>query len=223
LFTEGYHSSTHREAIRQELCEEAIYLGGMLCADKRTATAETHALMALMCLQASRIPARKAGPDYAVLYEEQDRKLWDAELVEQGVFHFQQSAGSATLTAYHLEAAIACQYAVTADSIEKWETLLQLYDWLLVMKPGPVVTLNRLYALSKISGTDAAIIAAEQAALPKDQYYHMLMGYLYQEKDKNMAIDHWENACQLASPASEKRRIREKLSSLQEQTNGKMP
>lgn len=215
LFTEGYHSSTNRETIRQELCEEAIYLGGMLCADKRTATSETHALMALMCLQASRIPARKAGPDYAVLYEDQDKKLWDKQLIEQGLLHFQQSAGSASLTAYHLEAAIACQYAFAEDGLEKWKELLQLYDWLLAIKPeDPVVALNRLYALSQVHGADAAIISAASTALPRDQYYHILMGYLHQDKNQDIAIDHWEEAGRLASSISEKKRIREKIHTL---------
>ncbi|HVZ25599.1 MAG TPA: DUF6596 domain-containing protein [Sediminibacterium sp.] len=211
LFTEGYHSATHQETIRQELCEEAIYLGGVLCADKRTANPELHALMALMCLQASRIPARKAGPDYALLYEEQDRKLWDQALIAQGVLYFRQSAGSPALTAYHLEAAIACQYAVAEAGALQWKELLQLYDWLLQVQPGPVVALNRLYALSKVSGKETAIRAAEQAALPADQYYHTLMGYLYEDKNKSTAIGHWREAILRVKVASERLRLEQKI------------
>ena len=79
LFNEGYHGAHPELAVRAELCVEAMRLGELLLAHPITATPATEALVALLCLNAARMPARvDATGKLSALYE-QDRRLWDRE------------------------------------------------------------------------------------------------------------------------------------------------
>src|SRR6266702_1782770 len=110
LFNEGYHGASTESAVRAELCHEAIRLTLLLLEHPAAATPETHALAAMMCLHAARLPARvdQAGDLSALL--DQDRSRWDAGLVAQGLALLERSAEGAALTAYHVEAAIAAAH-----------------------------------------------------------------------------------------------------------------
>jgi RNA polymerase sigma factor (sigma-70 family) len=71
LFNEGYHGSSET-AVRSELCNEAIRLTMLLLESDQTKSPETHALAALMCLQAARLPTRlDAGGDLSSLFEQE--------------------------------------------------------------------------------------------------------------------------------------------------------
>src|SRR5207237_2449532 len=92
LFKEGYYGSSAETAVREDLCGAAIRLALLLLDCPRTASPDTHALAALMCLQAARLPARlDAGGDLSPLVE-QDRSRWDERLVEQGIALLERSA-----------------------------------------------------------------------------------------------------------------------------------
>jgi len=142
LFTTGY------TAVHGELCGEALYLARLLT---RTGVAEADALAALLCLQASRLPARAAGE----LLSQQDRTRWDQPLLAEGLHYFQRSM-QASLSRYHVEAAIAVEHAV-APSFEKtnWPLIVSHYDELMRLAPGPVVELNRAIAIGYRDGKAA--------------------------------------------------------------------
>ena len=99
LFNEGYHGASSESAVRVELCREAIRVTVLLVEYPPAATPETHALAALMCLHAARIPARiDANGDLSPLLD-QDRSRWDAQLVAHGLEHLERSAsGPVVLT-----------------------------------------------------------------------------------------------------------------------------
>src|SRR6185437_8688259 len=80
LFSEGYYSNTQNQILRRDLCLEAMRLGLMLTEYERTNQPKTNALMALMCFHASRFEARQANEGSLVLYEQQNKALWDQEL-----------------------------------------------------------------------------------------------------------------------------------------------
>lgn len=87
LFNEGYFSKSSNQFIRKELCSEAIRLNLILLENSLTNTTQANALMALMCFQSSRIEARTNEKGEAVLFDKQDKKLWDKSLIEKGNYY----------------------------------------------------------------------------------------------------------------------------------------
>ncbi|MBK5188536.1 MAG: hypothetical protein JJD97_09825, partial [Gemmatimonadaceae bacterium] len=131
LFNEGYHGAHPELAVRAELCVEAMRLAELLLAYPITATPATKALVALMCLNAARMPARiDATGNLSALYE-QDRRLWNRELIAKGEELLDHSATGITITEFHIEAAIASVHA-RARSLEEtsWPMIVSLYDTL---------------------------------------------------------------------------------------------
>jgi len=167
LFNEGYHGAGATSAIQVELCEEAIRLVALLREYPAAATPETAALAALMSLHAARLPARldEAGDFHPLL--EQNRARWNHQLIDQGLAMLEQSAAGPTVTAYHVEAAIAAAHASapSADATD-WALIASLYDRLIAVAPSPVVALNRAIALAQRDGPEAGLDALTAIADP---------------------------------------------------------
>ncbi len=179
LFTEGYYSVPRDPGIRKEFCHEAMRLCRMLIDYPLTDRPAVNALLALMCFHASRLDARVDQQGELVLYADQDVSRWNAQLISEGVFYLHRSASGSALTKYHLEANIAYWHCVKEDSLEKWETILYLYNQLLALEYSPVAALNRTYALSKSRGKREALAEAEKLKLEGNPYYYALLGELY--------------------------------------------
>ena len=132
LFNEGYSAHGGPNLTRAELCGEAIRLAEILAGNPATDQPAVHALLALMLLQASRLPARVDLAGDILLLAEQDRGAWDQELIGRGLRHLDRAASGPTITAYHVEAAIAAAHAVAVnDAATDWGYIVQLYDDLL--------------------------------------------------------------------------------------------
>ena len=214
LFNEGYYSSHKDLTVRKDLCLEAMRLTYLLVQNELTNRPEVNALLALMCYHASRFEARVDEQGEMIRYDDQDRGLWNDELIERG-HHFLHAASSGdTLTKYHLEATMAWWHTQKTDSPEKWESILQLYNRLLQLEYSPVAALNRTYALAKARGKEAAIAEAVKLPLLSNHLYHVLMGYLYRETRPDKAQCHLQKALQLAKTTAERNRIRKDLSSV---------
>ena len=211
LFNEGYYSESNDLIVREDLCTEAMRLTQLLLENKQTRQPVVHALMALMCFHASRFDARKNEHGEIILYNDQDESSWNRELITKGGYHLNQSASGALLSTYHLEASIAYWHTVKADSAEKWENILQLYNRLLQLQYSPVTALNRTYALSKANGKQEAIIEAEKLQLTDNRYYYMLLGELYTGIHDDWAIRNLQRAYILAKTHTEKKLIESKL------------
>jgi RNA polymerase sigma factor (sigma-70 family) len=153
LFNEGYHGASPESAVRAELCYEAMRLTALLLDHPFGATPATHALAALMSLHAARLPARLDASGNLNSLFEQDRSRWDARLVAEGHRLLDASATGPDLTAYHVEAAIAWIHA-TAHRTEDtdWGSIISLYDRLMMIRPSPVVALNRAIAVAQHEG-----------------------------------------------------------------------
>jgi RNA polymerase sigma-70 factor (ECF subfamily) len=214
LFNEGYYSISNNQTLRKELCFEAIRLCYMLIENQYTNKPPVNALMALMCLQASRFDARIGKDGEMILYDEQDTSLWDAELISRGAYYMSCAATGNILSKYHLEAAIASYSIQKEDSHEKWESILQLYNQLLQIQYSPVAALNRTYALAKANGKQPAIIEAEKLKLTGNHFYFALLGELYTDIDNKKARENFENAFSLAKTQSDKLSIQKKLDAL---------
>jgi predicted RNA polymerase sigma factor len=217
LFSEGYYSKTQNQILRKEFCIEALRLGLMLCEYEPTNLPETNALVALMCFHASRFNARHTQVIAHILYEQQNRALWDEGLIRQGMHYLEISMKGNEITTYHLEARIACLHCDKTDGKEKWEEILQLYDKLLQIHYSESGALNRIYSLFKINGSRLALVEAEKLQLNDNHFYYTLLGELYQDLDKVKASKYFRNAYVLAKTRSEKRVIRDKLNHLKAQ------
>ena len=214
LFNEGYYSRSRDQILQKDLCVEALRLGLLLADYPATATPKTHALIALMCFHASRFEARQSDERLLILYDEQDSSLWDQGLIAQGMNYLGLSAQGAELSSYHLEARIACRHCIREDTPEKWQEILELYDRLLELNFSPGAALNRIFALYKVRGREAALAAAEKLDLEDDHFYFLLLGELYTGVDNGKAKMNYQKAYGLAKTQTEKEGIQHKLAAL---------
>jgi RNA polymerase sigma factor (sigma-70 family) len=207
LFNEGYYSLSQNTTLRKDLCLEAMRLNFLLVDNQSTNKPAVNALLSLMCFHASRFEARINPNGEIVLYEEQDTGLWDDELIVRGEFYLNKAAEGNEVTKYHLEAAIAYWHTNKADTSEKWENILQLYNQLLIIEYSPIAALNRTYALAKARDKFAAINEAEKLNLTSNHLYYSLLGYLYTDIDNGKAIAHLKTALKLAKSKTDKATI----------------
>src|SRR6516164_8190613 len=150
LFNEGYHGASSETAVRAELCHEAMRLAAILLDHPSGAAPASYALSALMCFDAARLPGRVGAAGNLVAFFDQDRSLWDQNLVVEGLKFMELSASGAELTEYHVEAAIASVYSTAARAEDTdWEAIVSLYDALMAVRPSPIVALNRAIAVAQ--------------------------------------------------------------------------
>jgi RNA polymerase sigma factor (sigma-70 family) len=215
LFNEGYYSISGNTNLRKDLCLEAMRLTYLLIENKATDLPAVNALFSLMCFHASRFDTRLDKNGEMIIYDEQDSSLWNGELIARGQNYLIRASQGNQLTRYHLEAAIAYWHTIKADSTEKWENVLQLYNKLLILEYSPMAALNRTYALAKAKSIEEAIIEAEKLTqLTGNQLYHSLLGYLYTTVDNEKALQHLQIALKLAKTKGEKNRIRKNIREL---------
>jgi RNA polymerase sigma factor (sigma-70 family) len=214
LFNEGYYSESHDEVIRQDLCLEAMRLTSLLTENTLTNLPEVNALLALMCFHASRLQARKNKCGELILYDDQDESLWNHELISRGAHLLSLAATGNHLSKYHLEASIAYWMTVKTDTPEKWESVLQLYNQLLVIDYSPIAALNRTYAFAKVYGKSNALAEAHKLELVHNPFFHALLGELYTDLDTLLAIRHFEQAISLARNRWDKQILQHKVNTL---------
>lgn len=214
LFSEGYYSVSQNTVLRKDLCAEAMRLCFLLIQNKHTNTPAVNALMALMCFHSSRFEARTKQNGEAILYEDQDESLWNIELMEKGACFLGRAATGDRLSKYHLEAGIAYWHTQKADTKEKWDTILSLYNNLLILEYSPIAALNRTFALSKTNGKATALLEAEKLNLIGNHFYYSLLGHLYTGIDSRKALYNYEKALQLAQTVSDRFIIRKNMDNL---------
>jgi RNA polymerase sigma-70 factor (ECF subfamily) len=183
LFNEGYKASSGDHLVRKELCDEAIRLATLLSEHAEGNQPRTHALLALMILNAARLSARSDSEGNLLRLQDQNRSLWDRQLIVRGMFHLSQSAAGDELTVYHLQAGIAACHCVASNyESTDWEQILSLYDELLKIEYSPVVALNRAVAVAEVHGPRAGLLALQaihqRQALESYYLYYAVSGDL---------------------------------------------
>ncbi len=176
IFNEGYAATRGDEWMRTDLCEDALRLGRIL-AGLVPDDAETHGLVALMELQASRARARVGPTGEPILLLEQDRSRWDQLLVRRGLAALARAEALAQpLGPYTLQAAIAaCHARARAAEETDWARIVALYDALVELTRSPVVELNRAVAVAMAFGPAAGLELVDALVdEPALQTYHLL-------------------------------------------------
>jgi RNA polymerase sigma-70 factor (ECF subfamily) len=216
LFNEGYHGASPEAAVREELCEEAMRLASLLLQNPRTATPASHALLALMCLHAARLPARLDAAGDFMLLNEQDRSRWDQPLIDEGQRLLDASATGEELTAYHVEAGIAALHAAARRPEDTpWEAIIELYDTLLAIRPSPVVRLQRALALAQRDperGLEALHAIPDRERLADYPFYAAALGELELRLGRrDAARRHFLSALAKARNPGERRHLERRL------------
>ena len=219
VFNEGYKASAGDRLVREDLCHEAIRLALLLAEHPVTRTPCTHALLALMLLNAARLPARTDDAGNLLRLHEQDRTAWNQAMIQRGVHHLGLAASGGALSEFHLEAGIAACHSTAADNAATdWARILALYDQLVRLNGSPVVALNRAVAVARVRGPQAGLDALEEtiarSSLENYHLFHAVRGALAAELGRFAeAIAHFRRAEALAALPSEQeflaRRLRE--------------
>jgi RNA polymerase sigma-70 factor (ECF subfamily) len=207
VFNEGYTASEGDALVRRELCDEAIRLARLL-ASLMPDEPEVAGLLALLLLTDARRPARTAPDASIVLLADQDRTLWDGELIAEGHALVRACLRRNQPGPYQVQAAIAAVHAdaAAADRTD-WRQIVALYDQLLVLAPTPVVALNRAVAVAEVEGPAVALAAVDQLAGDLDRYhlFHATRADLLRRLGRHGAAgDAYAAAISLATNAAER-------------------
>ena len=171
IFNEGYAATAH-SLMRLDLCAEGIRLARVL-ADLMPDEPEAQGLLALLLLLHARSAARVTGDGSLIRLAEQDRRLWDRDLIAEGQAIVRACVRRGRPGPYQIQAAINAVHSVAPrfDSTD-WHAILTLYDQLYALTPTPVVALNRAVALAEVHGPAAGLAAVDDLrSSGLDSYY----------------------------------------------------
>jgi RNA polymerase sigma-70 factor (ECF subfamily) len=219
IFNEGYAASAGDSLVRNDLCAEAIRLGGVLC-ELLPTEPENTGLLALMLLQDSRRKARVNAHHELVTLDEQDRSLWDRTEIEEGVKLVESALSMGRVGQYQLQAAIAAVHceAETAAKTD-WRQIVALYRELLRISSSPVVALNHAAAVAMAEGFERGLELIEDAGAggKLDDYYlfHAARADLLRRLERlGEAHSAYERALTLSANRIEQNYIRRRLAEL---------
>ncbi len=172
LFNEGYSASGGTAHIRVALCEEAIRLARLLLR-LFPSEPEVMGLMALLLLQHARAPARLDRANEIVLLEDQDRSLWNRQMIDEALVLVEKALRHRAPGTYQVQAAIAAVHARAKRAADTdWQEIDTLYGVLEKLQPSPVITLNRAVAVAKLRGPAAALEMIEPLGDKLQGYFH---------------------------------------------------
>jgi RNA polymerase sigma-70 factor (ECF subfamily) len=174
-----------------------------------------------MCLNAARLPARIDVSGHLHMLVDQDRSLWDRELVGEGLKLMGLSAKGSELTEFHVESAIAAVHATarrTADT--DWARIVSLYDTLMTLRPSPVVALNRAIAVAERDGPERGLDAIRAITNPDRlssyPFYEAALGELELRCERHEAAQaHFKAAIALARNPIERSFLEQRVKCLQ--------
>ena len=217
IFNEGYEASHGEALLRRELSGEAIRLCRLLV--ELHADAEAEGLLALLLLHEARAAARIDATGDLVLLPDQNRSLWNKDLIEEGVRHARQALGRPPIGAYTLQALIATEHMrADAAAATDWTAIVGLYDLLATADASPVVALNRAVAIAMRDGPDAglALIAPLLAGpLASYRFAHAATADLLRRAGRwEAARQAYQSALGLTEQAAERRYLERRLSEL---------
>ncbi|WIG58834.1 MAG: RNA polymerase ECF-type sigma factor [Ktedonobacterales bacterium] len=228
IFNEGYTATQGDALIRHELCAEAIRLTrvlvGLLAREPglvaEAENAEALGLLALMLLHHARLRARVDAVGDMVLLEDQDRALWDADQIAEGVALLDQALRLRRAGPYQIQAAISALHAQAARAEETdWQQIALLYARLACMTPSPVVELNQAVAVAMAQGPEQGLALLDRLrlgdALNSYHLYHAARADLLRRSgQREAAAASYTRALALCQNRIERRFLQQRLREL---------
>lgn len=221
VFSEGYTASSGPELSRTDLSNEALRLTRLLHT-LLPDDAETSGLLALMLLTDARRAARTGPAGELIPLDEQDRSLWDAHAIAEGVALVSEALSRGSIGAYQLQAAIAAVHDEAARVEDTdWPQILALYGLLARVSDNPMVMLNHAIASAMVHGPAAGL--ALLSALDDDPRlagHHRLDAVrahlLEREGDREAAIAHYRKAADRTTSTPERNYLMTRAARLNE-------
>nr|WP_236008000.1 DUF6596 domain-containing protein [Nakamurella leprariae] len=211
MFTEGWTAGAGPDLMRPALTAEAMRLARSLHR-KLPSSSETAGLLALMLLQDSRRAARTDPDGELVVLEEQDRSRWDRAAIAEGTVLVTTALRSGPLGPYQVQAAIAAVHAeAPTAAATDWAQIVALYDVLVRLTPGPVVSLNRAVAVGMVGGPAAGLDelqALQDGPLAGHHRVAAVRAHLLARSGDGSAAAHWyREAARRAGNVREQRHL----------------
>ncbi|MFZ0625547.1 MAG: RNA polymerase sigma factor [Acidimicrobiia bacterium] len=215
IFNEGHTASSGDRLVRDDLCDEGIRLGRLIV-ELMPDEPEAVGLLGLMLLTHARRPARISPDGDLVLLADQDRRLWDRELLAEGQDLVRVCLRRNRPGPYQIQAAINAVHSdATAPSETDWIQILQLYDQLDAIAPGPIVSLNRAVAVAEVHGPGVALSAVDDLDLGRYHLYHATRADLLARLGRvDEAAHAYQTAIGLTANEAEKGLLLRKLAEL---------
>jgi RNA polymerase sigma-70 factor, ECF subfamily len=219
IFNEGYAATEGDRLVREELCDEAIRLGELLCR-LMPDDAEVWGLSALMLLHDARRAARVDASGRYVALDAQERALWDKERIREGLARLERAVRLRRPGEYQLQAAItALQMQAPDHEATDWEQIAELYGALAKLNPSPVVELNRAVAVAMAAGPAGGLALLEpllaDPALERYQPLHAAHAELLSRAGATAAAAQaYERAIALSANAVERTELERRLGAL---------
>jgi RNA polymerase sigma-70 factor (ECF subfamily) len=220
LFNEGYNSTNSEELIRKDVMEEAMMLCKLLTENQHTQLPEVYALMALMYFHSSRSDSRLTTDGEIILLPMQDRKKWDAAMIDKGNEYLGRSAFGDIISSYHLQAAIAYEHCSAQNFKEtNWQRILRNYEWLCEISDSPINELNKIVAVMEVRGAAIALKELEniqdKKKLESYYLYHSLLGEIHSRlHNVAKAKTCFESAITLTHSETERKMLKNKILAL---------
>jgi RNA polymerase sigma factor (sigma-70 family) len=206
IFNEGYASSIGMQMQRLDLAREAIRLTRAMSV-LLPEDGEVAGLLALMLLTDARRAARTGPGEELIPLDKQDRSLWDRSEISEGVELLTAALAKGSVGLYQLQAAIAAVHdeAPRAEDTD-WPEILALYELLMRVSPGPMVTLNHAIAAAMVHGPAKGLELLKPLDSQLGGHYRLdaVRGHLYEMVgDYERAIRHYRTAAERSTSIPE--------------------
>lgn len=218
LFNEGYSASNGDDVIRKDLCQESIYLTEIIATHKFISNkSKPYSLLALMQLNAARFKAREDENGDIITLSEQDRTLWDYQMIGEGFSNLEKAAQNKVFSKYHILAAISAYHCSAVDfESTNWGNILSLYESLLTIDNSPIVVLNYSIVLAKTGKIIEALaelgaIEDQRAMKSNHLFYATKAEFQIALKQYDLAKSTLKKAIALAPLSKEKRLLKNRF------------
>ncbi|HTU66442.1 MAG TPA: RNA polymerase sigma factor [Steroidobacteraceae bacterium] len=218
VFNEGYSASRGDSATRADLSSEAIRLGRLVL--ELLPEPEVRGLLALMLLHESRREARATADGELILLDDQDRQLWNRELIAEGSALVRAALTTRSVGPYALQAAIAALHAEAPTPADTdWSEIIGFYDILMRLTPSPIIALNRTVAVAQLHGPALALEHLDgllaDGALDNYQLAHAARADFLRRLDRHAeARDAYTRAIALTAQGPARRFLEKRLAAL---------
>lgn len=217
LFELGFNHPDNKLTILPELCNTTINLTKVLTLHPRTNSPETQSLIALILLKGSRLNSMLDTKGNVLTLKEQDRSLWNKQMIKDGIHHLYLSASGENVTRIHLNAGIAAIHSTSNDyKSTNWQQIILLYDNYLKLNPSPYTELERSIAVSKAYGPYEGIKSIKKIdgleTLTSHDLLYSTIGNLYlQIHNYGKALSNFRKALTLSKKPADKSFLQNKI------------